>query len=65
MPDDPFLNPTGPVIPRLPLPDDPVTGTSVGTVGVTGESNESFGVMGQSMGPAGSIGRSVRLMELF
>ena len=56
MPDDPILNPTGPAIPSLPLPEDPVTGTSVGTVGVTGESNESFGVMGQSMGPAGSIG---------
>jgi hypothetical protein len=48
--------PVPPPIPSQPLPQEPLTGTSVGTAGVTGQSNESFGIMGQSMGPAGSIG---------
>lgn len=55
-PTDPIRNPLPPPIPSQPLPQAPLTGTSVGTAGVTGQSNESFGVMGQSMGPAGSIG---------
>lgn len=56
MPDEPVLKNVPPPIPSQPLPQEPLTGTSVGTAGVTGQSNESFGVMGQSVGPAGSIG---------